>query len=315
MPKFYIQILQFFNELFEVPYKHQILWNNKLIKIANKTIFWREWYEAGVICFLDVMNNNAEFILFEEFKDKFQLRCDRKTFNKFKKAVLRGANKYHLVFGERFTPISLNKIKNTIFKTNRGNYIDITKADCKTYYNEIIAGKIKQPTSFSVWINEYRLNEQTLYDSYIKNKRSCQDTRLLAFQFKIINDIVANNKNLEKWGLLGSPLCEECQVIDTIWHSFSSCPNTVNTLKLLQNLLNIKQFNATEFIFGYIDPALNLLMLVAKLIIWRNRFYNRPFKIEEYIEEVKLQITADANKMNNTAFENKWRHFVYLMEL
>ena len=126
---------------------------------------------------------------------------------------------------------------------------------------------------------------------------------------------MANNKNLEKWGLLGSPLCEECQVTDTIWHSFSSCPKTVSTIKLLQKLLNIKQFDATEFIFGYIDPALNLLMLVAKWMIWRNRFYKRPFVIEEYIEEVKLQITADANKMSNAAFEHKWRHFVYLMEL
>ena len=69
---FYKQILQFFHEIFEVPYKNQIVWNNKLIKIASKTIFWKDWYDAGIICFLDVMDENCRFITFENFIKKIQ---------------------------------------------------------------------------------------------------------------------------------------------------------------------------------------------------------------------------------------------------
>ena len=39
---FYKQILDFFRELFEVPHKNQIVWKNQLVKIARKTIFWKD---------------------------------------------------------------------------------------------------------------------------------------------------------------------------------------------------------------------------------------------------------------------------------
>ena len=83
----------------------------------------------------------------------------------------------------------------------------------------------------------------------------------------------------------------------------------------ISTLLNLQQFDAKSFIFGTNDKALNLLLLIAKHMIWRNRFFTRQFKISEYIAEAKLHITADANKMSDAKFANKWENCIFIMEL
>ena len=318
VPVFYKQILQFFHEIFEVPYKNQIVWNNKLIKIASKTIFWKDWYDAGIICFLDVMDENCRFITFENFIKKFKVQCQRVKYNKFKKAVQRGAVQYKKSCTDQFVQITLNQIQKTVFKTKVDNFLDITKAKSKDYYNEFISAKIKKPTRFEHWKNEYEIDERVLYQSYPNFKRSCRDTKLLTFQYKILNDLVATNKNLEKWGVKNSELCESCSQEDqedTLWHSLCECPSSVNIMTEITTLLNLQQFDAKSFIFGTNDKALNLLLLIAKHMIWRSRFFTRQFKISEYIAEAKLHITADANKMSDAKFVNKWENFIFIMEL
>ena len=219
---------------------------------------------------------------------------------------------------DQFVQITLNQIQKTVFKTKVDNFLDITRAKSKDYYNEFISAKIKKPTRFEHWKNEYEIDERVLYQSYPNFKRSCRDTQLLTFQYKILNDLVATNKNLEKWGVTNSELCESCSQEDqedTLWHSLCECPSSVNIMTEITTLLNLQQFDAKSFIFGTNDKALNLLLLIAKHMIWRNRFFTRQFKISEYIAEVKLHITADANKMSDAKFVNKWENFIFIMEL
>ena len=77
----------------------------------------------------------------------------------------------------------------------------------------------------------------------------------------------------------------------------------------------INTLETTEFMFGSLDRALNVLFLVAKKLIWQARFYNKRFRLTEYIREVKLHITADANKLSDRAFVEKWETYIYIMEL
>ena len=150
---------------------------------------------------------------------------------------------------------------------------------------------------------------------YARSKRYSSTSISCRFH---LNDLVATNKNLEKWGVKNSALCESCSQEDqedTLWHSLCECPSSVNIMTEITTLLNLQQFDAKSFIFGTNDKALNLLLLIAKHMIWRNRFFTRQFKISEYIAEAKLHITADANKMSDAKFVNKWENFIFIMEL
>ena len=61
MPKFYIDILSMpkkvFQKIFSDSKSKCILWNNSLIRIGNKTIFLKDWYEKGVVYIHDLLND------------------------------------------------------------------------------------------------------------------------------------------------------------------------------------------------------------------------------------------------------------------
>ena len=51
--------------------KEFILWNNKSITIDNATLFWKPWFEEGVVIVKDVLNPEGNFLSHEEFRNKF----------------------------------------------------------------------------------------------------------------------------------------------------------------------------------------------------------------------------------------------------
>ena len=59
---------------------------------------------------------------------------------------------------------------------------------------------------------------------------------------------------------------------------------------------------------------MNVICLLAKWYVWRNRFHSRQFKLKEFINELKLQIAADANKFNDISFEVKWGKYLHILE-
>ena len=94
---------------------------------------------------------------------------------------------------------------------------------------------------------------------------------------------------------------------------FIECPNTVNQLKAIMAILKIDKIVPLEFMFGSLNPAVNVIYMTAKKYIWQTRFHSKQFKLQEFISELKLQISADANKLTNLGFKSKWEEFIHIM--
>ena len=109
-----------------------------------------------------------------------------------------------------------------------GRQIDIAKAKSKDFYNEFVELKLESPVSCGRWFTEYNLPEEVFYNSLILAKRSTQEPKLVSLQFKIIHDIVNCNKNLFKWKISNSKICEFCKSgkKDTIVHALGKCALT-----------------------------------------------------------------------------------------
>ena len=74
MPKFYIDILTNAKEIFFVSKSECILWNDSLIRIGNKTIFLKYWYEKGVVYIHDLKNDTGAWLSFDQFQIKYNTR-------------------------------------------------------------------------------------------------------------------------------------------------------------------------------------------------------------------------------------------------
>ena len=312
IPEFYQQILKFFHELMVVPNKEQIIWNNKLIKIQNKPIFWKNWYEAGIICILDVLDDQQSVLKRDELTNKFGIQCSVGCYRLFRNAVRRAMDVLKNNNTGLFV-ISRQKLEQTVFKTKLENLLDLRKAKCKDYYSELVEMSSTEPVSFQKWKLSHNVSDEILKTSFVLHRKSCQDVKLLTFQYKLINNLIANNKNLTKWKIRSCSKCPYCQEEDTSWHMFIECPNTINHLKAIMAILRIDKIVPLEFMFGSYNPAVNVIYLTAKKYIWHTRFHNKQFNLLEFISELKLQISADANKLTNLSFKAKWEEFIDIM--
>ena len=312
VPDFYQQIIKFFYELMVVPHKEQILWNNKLIKIRNKPIFWRDWYEEGITCILDVLDERQNVLTLDEFAKKFGILCKARTYKLFRNAVKRAIDILDKN-GVKLFVVSRQNIERTIFRTRLDNFVDIRQAKCKDYYSELAGMESSEPVALQKWKQSHNISNEMFYNSFNLHRKSCQDAKLLTFQYKLLNNLVANNKNLTKWKIKNCPNCLHCQEEDTSWHMFIECPNTVNHLKAIMAILKIDKIVPLEFMFGSFNPAVNVIYMTAKRYIWMTRFHEKQFKLREFINELKWQISADANKLTNRCFKSKWEEFIDIM--
>ena len=74
------------------------IWNNQDIKIDNRTISFRNWFDKGVHTVKDRVDQNLDFVTYEEFQLRYQLQTNFLTYyglinaipQEYKKAIKNG---------------------------------------------------------------------------------------------------------------------------------------------------------------------------------------------------------------------------------
>ena len=90
LPLFYERMLQYcFESGFEFKdlqsdktlyTKKTTIWNNQDIKIDNKTIFFRTWFDKGVHTVKDLVDQNLDFLTYDEFQLRYHLQTNFLTY-------------------------------------------------------------------------------------------------------------------------------------------------------------------------------------------------------------------------------------------
>ena len=52
------------------------LWKNSNIQIGHKSVFYRSWYEKGIICVKDLIDNRGNLLNQEECEKKFDIKLN-----------------------------------------------------------------------------------------------------------------------------------------------------------------------------------------------------------------------------------------------
>ena len=67
--------------------KKTTIWNNQDIKIDNKTIFFRTWFDKGVHTVKDLVDQNLDSLTYEEFQLRYHLQTNFLTYYELINAI------------------------------------------------------------------------------------------------------------------------------------------------------------------------------------------------------------------------------------
>ena len=67
--------------------KNQIIWNNQNIAVDGKSIFFRNWFNKGIVYFSDLLDEDSNFHSLAGLKEKFQINPPFTVYYSLLKAI------------------------------------------------------------------------------------------------------------------------------------------------------------------------------------------------------------------------------------
>ena len=285
------------------------LWLNSNIKIKGKSVFYNNWYSAGIRYIKDLIDENGNFYRYEQFKQKYNLDVN---FLKF----------YGII----------NSVSQTV--NLEGTVLDIdttlrklltVKSSSQAFYHSILSDMNKYTKRNCLYRWEHVFNRQFEWQDIFANIYSyTNDPKLRNFQYKVIHNIFPNNKILYKMGIENSSLCPNCNEstdslehylwycsrIETFWTEVKDWINTNLNINI-ELTPELAMFGKTLSIDHNVNAIANFLILHARYFIHCCRWTNNQPLLHtwlnriKYREEMERKIAFENKKMRK--HEDKWK--------
>ena len=263
------------------------LWCNSDIKIQNRIIYYNVWYEKGIEYIKDLLDENGIFLEFETFRTKYNLDANFLTYYGLISKLRNIVNRNGIVCN---TDRQLNKILHV-------------KSASKMFYKTLL-NKINKHTErrcFEKW--EETINSQFNWETIFGNiYKTTIDTKLRNFQFKLIHNILPDNKILKKMGIVDSDLCNFCNIErDSVIHYIWYCPSAQQYWNSVKTWLNTifdigLDLSLKNIIFGHqyvdnnmINNLINTILLIAKHYLHCCKWIKHLPSLEILKEKIKMR--------------------------
>ena len=309
LPEFYVDTLRAWSEIKGeyIPENHlqirdEILWNNKNIAIAGKSIYYKDWHAVGIKKIKDLLNDENKFTCYQNLSQKVGKRF---PFTKLLGLInaIPDSWKQKLKTQSRFNNDN-DQHNNKASLTTKG----IT---CKKSCSIFVKRKFKEPLANNrlrrLGVNElHKINE-----IHSLSFKMTKETKLSIFQFKIIHNILPHRVLLYKMKITNSDLCLYCGSQETLQHLLVSCPllrtfwSDVLTWWNSSSTRNIL-FDELKILYGYNsgDPRcllLNYYILIAKFHIFKYKIDSKSPTFPAFMALLKEKLlvykaAAVANK-------------------
>ena len=283
LPEFYVYTLKAWSEIKGecIPENHLqirdvILWNNKHITIAGKSVYYKDWHAVGIEKIKDLLNGENKFTSHQNLSQKVGKRF---PFTKLLGLInaIPDSWKQKLRTQSRFN--------NDNGQCNTEASLTTKEITCKQSCIIFVKRKFKEPLANdrlrTLGVNElHKINE-----IHSLSFRMTKETKLSIFQFKMIHNILPHRVLLYKMKIPDSDLCLYCGRQETLQHLLVSCP-LLRTFEFWSDVLtwwnssskcNIL-FDELKILCGYNpgDPRcllLNYYILAAKFHIFRYKIF------------------------------------------
>ena len=283
-----------------------ILFNNKEILVDGKPIFFSEWFKKGIISIKDLLNENGNFLTFDEFSLKYSCKTNFLQYYQVISAIPKHLSitaKQSDTFDKSFYTNSDN-----IFPLNETVQIELGKARARDFY-KLLNSKThtEDQTGPKRWSEILSVNKESWSKIFKLLKTTCKETKLKEFQFKLIHRIVVTKKELFRFGI--KPDHDECLYCgdkDSIEHTFIECPFTkIFVQKVVQwfNETNSCQISPTveKVLFGIISNShetkikrkFNYTTLSMCKYIYSNKINSETISIHEFINKLPFNYNLE----------------------
>jgi len=304
IPHFYLRCINGINEYIEgnmdnFPHTvfHQSIWHNKRIQVQKNTIFFQDLIRIGI----------------KQIKDVFNARGEIKTWNEIIGAPSALFLKWYgcIVALRQANIRQCPEIDNLC--NNEEIIAKILKLNHKSIYNYFVNDVVGQRASNELKIID-KYNFEDIENVYTLPFNVCINSKLRAFQFRCIKDIVFLNDKLYKMNLVNDDLCSMCMVArETPIHFFVECSFAQSLLKyILDYFIVFKEYNILalcekEILYGvYIDDVcdpkvkfMNHVIILYKKYLYNCRMLNSKPLCSEFI------LTVDNTKNLEYHISNK----------
>lgn len=268
----------------------------------------------------DLLHHNGEFLSFENFKSRYDIKCSFLEFY----GVISAVKTY-----KKSLRLEDCSSKGLIDSTPVMQKTESLKKGSKAYYY-ILTHSSTIPISQYKWQLNFT-SELNLSIIYRKHFKTTQETKLCWFQFRLVHRILTTNVYFSKLHIIDSANCNFCDNCgETLLHLFWDCNivrlfwddlvkwisekcDHVCDLKLSPELVIFGGDNLTKF-----DCVFDLILLLAKFYIYKCRCAKREPNITAFKNELGLRYSIEKkiHFCNKTLdkFQSKWRQYHTLFE-
>ena len=218
----------------------QCLWFNKEIQVGNKCVYFSKFAEKDINFVGQYFDSAGKLKSWETFKEEFNM-TDACKFQWLQ--IIHAIPKK---WRESISDFDGN-LESLIIKDHnlikKNQVYSITRFDSKELYKLQIILNCNKPTSQNYFEKYFKTSEIEWKKIYVIPRVVTSDTKLRAFQYKIVNNILYLNKMLFRFRVTQDAMCSFCKSQEeTLIHSFHNCVHTQLLWKNLQTYLTNSLF-------------------------------------------------------------------------
>ena len=245
LPIFYREVFTFFNTCKKQNDIHkqnanslmqQPIWNNLLIQVQGKTLFFPHWSKSGILYVKDLFRNDGSFKNLVDFDD---ILLDKKNWLCDYLMLKKAFNTINRIFNLSNTDyINIKKAIGFVFHIK---YADIEDKKCNFFYKNLLMKKFKKPPYQNILSKEFSVYDIHIWSNiYKSNILDIMDISVVEFNYKLLNNLLNNNYFLSKWKNIDKT-CKSCQnEIENTMHLIFQCDNVKQIWNLLSKVLNFE---------------------------------------------------------------------------
>jgi hypothetical protein len=322
---FYWQILINWNEVRKINNKidnvfdirRQCLWFNQDIKINKKEVRWDSWHNNGINQIHDIVNIEGKFLAPKEIEEIYNVKCDFLKYNQLKDAIsLKWRSKLKTI-----------KVTKEAISFQEQPHLRIGKIDKpislitnKDIYWSFVKNKQVKPIIIEKMTRDLAVKEDQ-WKEIFTIPRVIQDTKIRAFQYKVLYKLIPCNLYLKKIKKSDTDRCNHCNKVDDLLHYFYECVETRVFWQTFQNWWqqmsndNVK-ITLQQVIVGIIDKydkklTLNSCILLAKWFVYKCKLSQSQLFFYKFLCDIKYNLIIEriiAMKYNTLIkYNQKWQ--------